>query len=116
MWQSAALAGALSLGGSVPTEFGTCWAWLCPTWIPEVVAAIAAIEAPLMKVRRAIIFLPICLGSRLLDDERCALSSGYSLSQSRGRSVPLMQSKCATTSLAGFPAASNHKTLSQDSV
>jgi hypothetical protein len=26
------------------------------TWIPEVVAVIAAIEAPLMKVRRAIIF------------------------------------------------------------
>ena len=58
MWQSAALAGALSFGGSVPTEFGTCWALLCGTWIPEAVAAIAAIEAPRMKVRRAIIVPP----------------------------------------------------------
>src|SRR5215831_13855726 len=56
MWQSAALVGALSLGGSAPTEFGTCWASLWPTWIPEAVAVIAATEAPLMKVRRAIIF------------------------------------------------------------
>src|SRR5262249_5718698 len=56
MWQSAALVGALSLGGSAPTEFGTCWASLWPTWIPEAVAVIAATQAPLMKVRRAIIF------------------------------------------------------------
>src|SRR5262249_7886032 len=56
MWQSAALVGALSLGGSAPAEFGTCWAWLWPTWIPEAVAVIAATEAPLIKVRRAIIF------------------------------------------------------------
>src|SRR5712691_6927895 len=56
MWQSAALAGAFSLGGSVPTEFDTCWARLCPMWIPEAAAVIAAIAAPLMKVRRATIF------------------------------------------------------------
>src|ERR1041385_3382579 len=58
MWQSAAWAGALSLGGSVPTEFGTCWALLFLAWMVEVVAAIAAIEAPLIKVRRAIIVSP----------------------------------------------------------
>src|SRR5262249_31625623 len=56
MWQSAALAGALSLGGSVPTEFVTCWARPCPMSIPGAAAVIAAIGAPLMKVRRAIIF------------------------------------------------------------
>src|SRR5262249_33689801 len=56
MWQSAALAGALSLGGPAPTEFGTCWASLWPTWFPVAVAVFAATEAPLMKVRRAIIF------------------------------------------------------------
>ena len=28
MWQSHALAGALSLGASVPDEYGTCWASL----------------------------------------------------------------------------------------
>jgi hypothetical protein len=28
MWQSLALAGALSFGGSVPVELGTCWALL----------------------------------------------------------------------------------------
>jgi hypothetical protein len=48
----------LSLGGSVPTEFGTCWALLGSTRIAEAAAAIAAMEAPRIKVRRAIIVSP----------------------------------------------------------
>ena len=56
MWQSAAFAGALSLGGSVPAEFGTLLGVTCATCSPEVVTLIAAIEAPLINERRAIIF------------------------------------------------------------
>src|SRR5712671_1933076 len=59
MWQSAALGGALSLGGSTPTEFGTSWAWLSSTCPPDIAAVIAAMETPLMKVRRAIISPPL---------------------------------------------------------
>ena len=55
-WQSQEPAGALSLGGSVPEEFGTCWAWLTPTEIADPADAIATIETLLMKVRRAINF------------------------------------------------------------
>src|SRR3954470_18460878 len=51
MWQSQALAGALSFGGSVPVEFDTACAR--PGRMPEVVAS-AASDAPLMNVRRAI--------------------------------------------------------------
>src|SRR5262249_8101942 len=51
MWQSQALAGALSFGGSVPDEFDTARARPGP--MPEVVAS-AASDAPLMNVRRAI--------------------------------------------------------------
>src|SRR3954468_16174097 len=51
MWQSQALAGALSFGGSVPVEFDTACAR--PGRMPEVVAS-AAGDAPLMNVRRAI--------------------------------------------------------------
>jgi hypothetical protein len=43
----------LSLAGSVPEEFGTCWAKLSRTY-SDVDAATASIEARLMKVRRAI--------------------------------------------------------------
>jgi hypothetical protein len=56
MWQSQAFGGALSFAGSVPAENGTCWAWLALGESPDVVAATAAIEAPLMKVRRAIMW------------------------------------------------------------
>src|SRR5215813_545500 len=67
MWQSAALAGALSLGGPAPTEFGTCWASLWPTWIPEAVAVIAATEAPLDEGATCDhFFLPSCLKSTRL--------------------------------------------------
>src|SRR5712671_364243 len=59
MWQSAALGGALSLGGAVPTEFDTSWARLSSTCPPDIAAVIAAMETPLMKVRRAIIFPPL---------------------------------------------------------
>src|SRR6185436_4066372 len=51
MWQSQALAGALSFGASVPDEFDTARAG--PGRMPEVVAS-AASDAPLMNVRRAI--------------------------------------------------------------
>src|SRR3954468_10928680 len=51
MWQSQALAGALSFGGSVPVVFDTACAR--PGGMPEVVAS-AASDAPLMNVRRAI--------------------------------------------------------------
>src|SRR6267154_284317 len=53
MWQSQAPCGALSLGGSAPVEFDTCWPWLSRP-IADAVAAIATIEALLMKVRRAV--------------------------------------------------------------
>src|SRR6266850_343233 len=53
MWQSHAPSGALSFGGSVPTEFDTGWPWLCRP-IADAVAAIATIEAFLMNVRRAV--------------------------------------------------------------
>jgi hypothetical protein len=39
----------------VPDELGTCCASLMPMDSPDVVVAIAAIVAPLMKVRRWII-------------------------------------------------------------
>jgi hypothetical protein len=45
----------LSFADSVPEEFGTCWAKLSRTYSRGVDAARASIEAPLMKVRRAII-------------------------------------------------------------
>jgi len=54
MWQSHALAGALSLGASVPDEYGTCWASLLRTEMPDTAADIAAKDAPLRSVRRAI--------------------------------------------------------------
>src|SRR6266516_2221044 len=55
-WQSQAPAGALSLAGSLPEEFGTCWARLTPTKMRGAADAIATIEAFLMNVRRAIMF------------------------------------------------------------
>src|SRR6266849_1353839 len=59
MWQSQACSGALSLGGSVPVEFGTaCWPWLCRP-IVEAVPAIAIMEAFLMNVRRAIMLISL---------------------------------------------------------
>jgi len=58
-WQSHAPGGASSFAGSVPVEFGTCWAKLSRTYIRDVDAASASIEAPLMKVRRAIMFLSV---------------------------------------------------------
>src|SRR5258708_13775981 len=58
MWQSQAPSGALSFGGSVPAEVDTCWPWLCRS-IADAVAAIAAIEALLMKVRRAVMSISL---------------------------------------------------------
>src|ERR1700682_6293558 len=54
MWQSATFAGALSRGGSLPTELGTCCARVGRTPSPAAVVAMAASEAPLSNVRRAI--------------------------------------------------------------
>src|SRR6266853_4862407 len=65
MWQSQAPSGALRRGGPVPAEFDTCWPWLCRTPIADAVAAIATIEALLMKVRRAI--MSISLISRRME-------------------------------------------------
>src|SRR5256885_2055287 len=56
MCQSRAPGGARGLGGSVPAEFDTCCPRPCPP-IADAVAAIATIEALLMKVRRAIILI-----------------------------------------------------------
>src|ERR1700730_11265194 len=55
MWQSAALAGALTLAGSVPVVFGTaCWAWLtAPSTAPAAAAAAAAVK----KLRRPMAWL-----------------------------------------------------------
>src|SRR5882762_9010523 len=58
MWQSQAPCGALSFGGSVPVEFDTCWPWLCRP-IADAVAAIATIEAFLMKARRALMSISL---------------------------------------------------------
>src|SRR2546425_9855751 len=63
MWQSQAPSGALSFGGSVPAEFDTCWPRLCRP-IADAVAAIATIEALLMKVRRAIMSISHCPKTR----------------------------------------------------
>src|SRR5580765_7936910 len=52
MWQSHAFCGALSFGDPVPVEFDTGWAWPCRP-IVAAVAAIATMEAFLMKVRRS---------------------------------------------------------------
>jgi hypothetical protein len=54
-WQSQAPAGAFSAAGSLPEEFGTCWAWLTPMEMAGPADPIAAIEMLLMNVRRAII-------------------------------------------------------------
>src|SRR5436190_390094 len=54
MWQSAALAGALSLGGAVPTEFGTAWARLSRMGMAPVAVNAAA---PVRMVRRSIMVL-----------------------------------------------------------
>src|SRR5262245_5880343 len=56
MWQSQVLAGTLSLGGSVPEELGTDWAWLLRIGSADV--ANAAIAAPLKNLRRAIMLPP----------------------------------------------------------
>jgi len=69
MWQSQAPYGALSLGGSVPAEFDTCWPRPWPP-IADAVAAIATIEALLMKVRRAIILISPCRKTRPKDGAR----------------------------------------------
>src|SRR5216683_7098508 len=58
MWQSHAPSGALSFGASVPAEFDTGWPWLCRP-IADAVAAIATIEALLMKVRRAVMSISL---------------------------------------------------------
>src|SRR6266567_7093478 len=63
MWQSQAPSGALSFGGSVPAEFDTCWPRLCRP-IADAVAAIATIEALLMKVRRAVMLISLCPKTR----------------------------------------------------
>src|SRR5438034_187965 len=75
MWQSQAPCGALSLGGSLPAEFDTC----CPRpWPPiaDAVAAIATIEALLMKVRRAIILVSLCPKTRRRSSARCYAKDG----------------------------------------
>ena len=56
MWQSQAFAGALSFAASVPLELGACCAWLDLMEMPEVAAAMAASEAPLIRARRAIMW------------------------------------------------------------
>src|SRR5712692_7985110 len=66
MWQSQAPSGALSFGGSVPPEFDTCSPRLCRP-IADAVAAIAIIEAFLMKVRRAIMSISLCPKTRTKD-------------------------------------------------
>src|SRR5450759_513445 len=56
IWQSAAFAGALSLGGPVPEELGTaCWALLSCIRITPVVAN-AVMPAAFRKSRRSIVF------------------------------------------------------------
>src|SRR5580692_9739387 len=60
MWQSQAFTGALSFAGSVPLELGTCCALLSRAENPAVAAAIATIEACLIRVRR-----PIMSSSRM---------------------------------------------------
>ena len=56
MWQSQAFGGALSLGGSVPAEYGTACAPPGRMEMPVVPAATAADAAPLSKLRRAIMW------------------------------------------------------------
>src|SRR5947208_5186659 len=75
MWQSQAPCGALSLGGSVPAEFDTCWPRPCPP-IADAVAAIATIEALLMKVRRAIILVSLSPKTRRRSSARCYAKDG----------------------------------------
>src|SRR5437763_9436305 len=76
-WQSHAPGGALIFAGSVPEEFGTCWARLSRTERRDVVAASAASEAPLTNVRRAIMFLPPLFG---VNAPRQDLPKPYSVS------------------------------------
>jgi hypothetical protein len=65
-------------------------------WSPEVVAVIAAIEAPLMNVRRAIIFSsPICLVLNKLH---------HSAEPSEGRVPRLGYALVAARQLPFFPA------------
>src|SRR6266853_6474847 len=70
IWQSQAPCGAFSFGGSVPAEFDTCWPRLCRP-IVDAVAAIATIEALLMKVRRAIMSISPCPETRRGWGTRC---------------------------------------------
>src|SRR6267378_3212951 len=74
IWQSQAPSGALSFGGSLPAEFDTCWPRLCRP-IADAVAAIATIEALLMKVRRAIMLISLCPKTRRRSFDRQALFS-----------------------------------------
>src|SRR5580704_5676551 len=64
-WQSQAPTGAFSLACSLPDELGACWAWPGSTASPE--AAAAKAEAPLMNVRRAIMWSSGLLETRLFD-------------------------------------------------
>src|SRR5438067_1550138 len=57
MWQSQEFAGALSLGDSVPTEFGTCCA--------DVVPANASADMLLTNVRRCTYFSSVIIPGRL---------------------------------------------------
>src|SRR6266702_3898088 len=79
MWQSQAPSGALSFGGSVPAEFDTCWPRLSRP-IADAVAAIAIIEALLMKVRRAIMLIFLCPKTRTKDGAPGARPSRLSVS------------------------------------
>src|SRR5713101_1230694 len=79
MWQSQAPSGALSFGGSVPAEFDTCWPRLSRP-IAGAVAAIAIIEALLMKVRRAIMLIFLCPKTRTKDGAPGARPSRLSVS------------------------------------
>src|SRR4030081_1834630 len=61
MWQSQALGGALSLGGSVPAEYGTDWALPGRMEIPVVAAATTAMAAPLSMLRPALVWDSPCV-------------------------------------------------------
>jgi hypothetical protein len=47
------------LGGAVPLEFGTCWAFPSRMATPDVAATAAAIDAALINVRRPIMVSPV---------------------------------------------------------
>src|SRR5260370_34841672 len=88
MWQSHALAGALSFGASVPAEYGTCCA-LAPR-MPRLLAAvvIASTLAAFIKSRRSVDRRSMEVLGNVCSEGVCGRRGPYELRSEPSRCVP----------------------------